>query len=492
MGVYDFGSTHMLFFDEYEPIISKIDTKFLSLGLDTSVIQNGFKKFNMSNPKLIKMISHLSPANLRVGGNMADRLIFMPSKNDSNNNLKYSEPNPESSDEYCNYVSTQNFSMYGQDWLMLNNLTRKTNLDMIFDLNALRRLSNDSWDSRNAEVLINFSNKYRLNLDWQLGNEPNSFRHKFNYEVNASQLASDFLKLKKILKKYKRYGSSLLIGPDTTRPDISHKESMKYLEEFLEKGKFAIDIISWHQYYFNGRTANQSNFLDPVIFDILKWQIDVVKFIQKKTNSTSKKIWLGETASAWGGGSPKYSDKFIACFIWLDKLGTAAKNGIDVVVRQSIFNGYYALISDTYEPNPDYWISILFKKLVGTRVISCFNSTGSRVRLYCHCSNNKAQENGFPSITVYGMNMQNTTAKIHIIGLDRDPRTSLKVVSYTISSKGSLLGKNIYLNDKLLKLTSTNDVPHFQPKIVDAKPYVVIPPFSIVFWIIPIKSQICN
>lgn len=63
----------------------------------------------------------------------------------------------------------------------------------------------------------------------------------------------------------------------------------------------------------------------------------------------------GETSSAYGGGAPGYSNRFISTFIWLDKLGLAAQNGIDLVIRQSFFNGYYALIDDDYNPAPVSW-----------------------------------------------------------------------------------------------------------------------------------------
>lgn len=60
----------------------------------------------------------------------------------------------------------------------------------------------------------------------------------------------------------------------------------------------------------------------------------------------------GETSSAYGGGAPNLSNAFIGSFIWVDKLGLSAKMGIKVVVRQSIFKGYYALLDDDYNPNP--------------------------------------------------------------------------------------------------------------------------------------------
>jgi len=39
-------------------------------------------------------------------------------------------------------------------------------------------------------------------------------------------------------------------------------------------------------------------------------------------------------------------------FRWLDKLGVAARGGISVVVRQSLFEGNYALLDNQLQPNP--------------------------------------------------------------------------------------------------------------------------------------------
>lgn len=94
-----------------------------------------------------------------------------------------------------------------------------------------------------------------------------------------------------------------------------------------------------------------NDFLDPKQFDILEYQINRV---QEIINSSGFDLpsWIGETSSAYGGGAPGLSDRFVASFNWLDKLGLSAKLGVDVVVRQSIVGGDYALLDERYEPNP--------------------------------------------------------------------------------------------------------------------------------------------
>ena len=74
-------------------------------------------------------------------------------------------------------------------------------------------------------------------------------------------------------------------------------------------------------------------------------------------------MYLGETGSAFGGGAAELSDRFVASFLWLDKLGVAASQGINVVVRQSLFGGNYGLMRADHKgalvPNPVRFLRIL-------------------------------------------------------------------------------------------------------------------------------------
>ena len=88
-------------------------------------------------------------------------------------------------------------------------------------------------------------------------------------------------------------------------------------------------------------------------------------FLQQ--NGIQKPLWLGETSSAYSGGAKGISDRYVAGFLWLDKLGLAAYYNYQVVIRQTFFHGCYALIGKDLYPNPDFWISALYKTLVSTK-----------------------------------------------------------------------------------------------------------------------------
>ncbi|CAH1283481.1 unnamed protein product [Diabrotica balteata] len=464
-----------MYIQNNKPATFKTSPYFLSIALDDVVIARGFKDFDMNNEKLIAMIRYLSPGYLRIGGNLADKLIFSL-KNKTDLNIENVDQLYDSSNNFGNmdYAALPDVILFASDWLKLNNLSSNTYMQIFFGLNALQRFKNGAWDYRNAEEMIKFSDENGLIVNWELGNEPNSFRHKFNKEVNASQMAKDFKQLRSILNKYNNFNKSLLVGPDVTRPVENHKESQIFLKEFVTSAKNVIDKITWHQYYLNGRTAKPQDFLDPTVFDLLKYQITRVKEL---TNSSGRSIWLGETSSAYGGGAPNMSDRFIGSFMWLDKLGLAAKMGVEVVMRQSIFHGNYSLLDENYDPNPDWWISLMYKRLVGRTVVPHQSQTNKLVRLYVHC----LQEEMLPSVVIFGVNLGSKTTKIVIEGLEPD-NMPLYLMAFEFQSK-DWFSKDIYLNGVLLKLLPGNKIPNIPPRRKSLTPYVEMPQYSLVFWV---------
>ena len=54
--------------------------------------------------------------------------------------------------------------------------------------------------------------------------------------------------------------------------------------------------------------------------------------------------------------------RYVSTYSWLDKLGQAALHDYKVVIRQTFYHGCYAMIGEDLNPNPDFWISALYKK----------------------------------------------------------------------------------------------------------------------------------
>ncbi|KAJ4427950.1 hypothetical protein ANN_23962 [Periplaneta americana] len=59
-------------------LVHKTDERFLSITIDASKIQDGWVHENIKSGKLLRLATLLAPAYLRVGGTLADRLVFQP------------------------------------------------------------------------------------------------------------------------------------------------------------------------------------------------------------------------------------------------------------------------------------------------------------------------------------------------------------------------------------------------------------------------------
>jgi len=128
------------------------------------------------------------------------------------------------------------------------------------------------------------------------------------------------------------------------------------------------------------------------------------------------------------------SDRFVAGFLWLDKLGYSAKAGLNVVTRQSLFGGDYAMVSSSLAPNPDWWVSIFYKQFVSEKVLQLITSDNfGYVRLYAHCTPREALIARVPAVTLYGMNIDKTAAYVDIPELFVQSKT-VKILYYALTA----------------------------------------------------------
>ncbi|XP_018027934.1 uncharacterized protein LOC108683161 [Hyalella azteca] len=345
----------------------------------------------------------------------------------------------------------QNFTMTSDDFENLLDLCRDLNWTLLFDLNQFIRTEDGRWDSRDARRIVAAAQKSTASVIWQLGNEPNNYAHKFQFRINGTMMAEDVALLRDLLPQENSDSPKIrLVGPDVTRPHVSNlaiiplsstadheirmanieetlqnftgenikddTDSVKFLRDFLTSGPGLVDAIAWHQYYVCGRTTSVSEFLDPATMELFPKQLAVVKRVRDELAPRTP-LWITETGSAYGGGAPGLSNRFVGAFLWLDKLGVAARDGVDVVARQSIFGKNYAMLDSNYDPNPDYWVSVLFKSLVGDRVLEMSAlSAPATLRLYAHCMKETHPLHEPGSIVVFGLNSGEEAADLSITG----------------------------------------------------------------------------
>uniref|UniRef100_A0A8C4LZC6 Heparanase n=1 Tax=Equus asinus TaxID=9793 RepID=A0A8C4LZC6_EQUAS len=415
-----------------------VSPAFLSFTIDANLATDPRFLTFLGSPKLRTLARGLSPAYLRFGGTKTDFLIFDPKKestfeersywqsqvnqdicksgsipSDVEKRLQLEWPFQEQlllRSQYQKKFKNSTYSRSSVD--MLYTFANCSGLDLIFGLNALLRTADLRWNSSNAQLLLDYCSSRSYNISWELGNEPNSFRKKAGIFIDGLQLGEDFIELRKLLGKF-TVKNAKLYGPDVGQP---RGKTVKMLKSFLKAGGGVIDSVTWHHYYLNGRIATKEDFLNPDVLDTFSSSVQKVFQVVEETRP-HKKVWLGETSSAYGGGAPLLSNSFAAGFMWLDKLGLSARMGIEVVMRQVFFGaGNYHLVDDNFEPLPDYWLSLLFKKLVGTKVLvaNVKSPETSKLRVYLHCTNINHPRYKEGDLTLYALNLYNVTKNLQL------------------------------------------------------------------------------
>lgn len=468
--------------DAQQKITVTLPEDFLSFGLDTSEIQKK-DKIDFRNTRLRELAAALSPARLRLGGTMSERLIFsredipQVSCNHCHTNLT-SKSTCHAIEKLCRHKFLPFFLMTGSMWSDVNEFCKAAHIKLLFSFNVLLREQRNEWSDQNALDIINYTKQKGYLVDWQLGNEPNSFQHVFNTTISPRRLAKDFVKLRHILNE-NGYRNSLLVGPDTTRPQVQRPECLEYMLQFLGNVSHNVDVRGWHQYYLNSRTAKLDDFWNPYTFDMLKEQIEIMNTHTK--NYTHIPMWLTETSSSYGGGAPGLSNTYGGSPLWLDKLGLSAKNNITTVIRQSFYGGNYSLVDSNLDPLPDWWVSVLYKRLVGSKVLDVNCKCSSYQRMYAHCANRK-YTNDTTAITVYAINLEMAKVRFLLNGT-AFKGDDLLIDEYIISApSNNRRSKTILLNGWPLYYESPK--LDLQPQKLKYGNHVSLPPFSMGFWVI--------
>ncbi|XP_049711642.1 inactive heparanase-2 isoform X2 [Elephas maximus indicus] len=449
--------------------VRTVNENFLSLQLDPSIIHDGWLDF-LSSKRLVTLARGLSPAFLRFGGKRTDFLQFQNLRNPAKSRggpgpdyyLKNYEDDIVRSDValdkqkgckiaqhpdvmlelqrekaaqmYLVLLKEQFSNTYSNLILTARSLDKLYNfadcsgLHLIFALNALRRNPNNSWNSSSALSLLKYSASKKYNISWELGNEPNNYRTMHGRAVNGSQLGKDYIQLKSLLQPIRIYSRASLYGPNIGRP---RKNVIALLDGFMKVAGSTVDAVTWQHCYIDGRVVKVMDFLKTRLLDTLS---DQIRKIQKVVNAYTpgKKIWLEGVVTTSAGGTNNLSDSYAAGFLWLNTLGMLANQGIDVVIRHSFFDyGYNHLVDQNFNPLPDYWLSLLYKRLIGPKVLAVHVAGLQRkprpgrvirdkLRIYAHCTNHHNHNYVRGSITLFIINLHRSRKKIKLAGTLRD------------------------------------------------------------------------
>ncbi len=460
-----------------------VDARFLSVAVDSSEMIGGMwwapygaaggaakervSPYDFTRPRLRRLARELAPAYLRLGGTEADVIFYDMS------GTPVTTPPPHDS-----YVMTHTI------WDSANQFAIASGFDVLFTLNAGpgARDAHKNWRPDNARALMEYTagRQYPVRI-WELGNEVNAYLVTFGLfsGVSGAQYAHDMATLRTLANA--AAPGALIAGPASAYwPAIG--ELPPLLPSFLEHGGRP-DVVTWHFYPQQSRRcpiATQpaspwAMLAATHLNEVSRWSQQVLAL--RNGHAPQAAVALGETGNAQCGGQPGLSDRFVSGLWWLDELGLMARAGQQFVVRQTLSGSDYGLIDDaTLVPNPDYWNSLLWKRLMGPQALNAaLPATDPAARAYAHCTPGRP---GAVTALLLNLDVENT-ATFRVAQF-----AGLASEVYLLTAP-DLFGKTTLLNGKSLAAAADGSPPPLPPIAGDRTGAFALPPASYAFVVFP-------
>lgn len=459
--------------DVTEPVAETLP-EFLSFSVDTAQVVGGVfwnpdpagepeievEPYDFSRARLVGAARHLAPAFLRVSGSACDFVYY-----------DLSEAPGEAPAPY-ELVMTR-----AQIDGMLD-FVDGLGLSLMFGISAGPGARDESkrWTSENAREMIEYMKSRDAPVGhWELGNEINGFAlfHGLDFGLSGSEYAADFRAARALIEE-------LTPGVPLSGPSSAFwpkaGELAPVLPDFLEAIGPDIRAVSWHYYPQQSERcplqtvrASPTSLLTPERLDeVSRWADQIAAEVE--AHNPGAEIWLTESGNAQCGGAPGVSDVFTASFWWLDQLGLLARRGYRTVVRQTLSGSDYGLLDDvTLDPRPDYWASVLWKRLMGAEVFMV-TSDQPTLRVYAHCAPGREGR-----ATVLLLNIdQEQTFRAQLDGAPNAP-----TARYVVSSPEPT-GSVVQLGGLTLEMDAQGGIPALMPEPLEGAA-LDVPPLTYVF-----------
>ncbi len=370
--------------------LAQLDERFLSVAVDSSQLVGlefwnpdatsdtewvPIEPYDFARQELLPLASALAPAWLRIGGTQADVIWYDLSE----------DPVTEPPEGHEGVLTREQFDG-------VCDFATEAGLDLLFTLNAGFGVRDeaDVWLPDNARELMSYAVETGCPVGvWELGNEPNAFVLEYGRNVAPEQYGADMATLAALRDEL--HPEAGIAGP-TVAWWPTAGEFLEYTEPALEAGGEHLDVVSWHYYPQQSERcpvqtvlAEPEAMLDPERLDEVEvWAAEVERATERW--APQAEVWLGETGNAQCGGQPGVSDRFASTFWWLDQAGLMARRGQGAMVRQTLSGADYGILDEaSLAPRPDWWASLLWRRLMGSSVLGA-SSDDSSLRAYAHCA----------------------------------------------------------------------------------------------------------
>jgi hypothetical protein len=424
---------------------------------------------DLTNPRLRVLAAALGPAYVRVSGTWANTTYFHDSD----------APPPSTPPKGFGAVLTR------QQWKGVVDFSRAVEMKIVtsFATGIGTRDARGVWTPREAEKLVSFTKSIGGSIAAaefmneptyaQMGGAPKGY--------DAAAYARDIAAFRRFMKK--ATPDTTILGPGGVGEGLPHMRiglagDGLGSEDLLKATGAAFDAFSYHSY---GATSRRCAALGPssqvTAEEALSEEylsrasrIEAFYAALRDRYEPGKPIWLTETADAACGGNP-WASTFLDSFRYLDQLGRLAASGVRVHMHNTLAASDYGLLDgDTFEPRPNYWAALLWRRLMGAVVLDPGPAPAPNLHLYAHCLR------GVPGGVV-----------LLAINLDRAKSQSLHVSGasqrYTLGAR-KLIDKRVQMNGRDLASGAHGELPTLAGTTAEPGPFSLAPT-TITFLAIP-------
>ncbi|EFJ22004.1 hypothetical protein SELMODRAFT_32458, partial [Selaginella moellendorffii] len=406
---------------------------------------------DLTNRLLAEAVTALAPLLIRLGGSLEDQIFY--------------DVGSSATTTTCKTFTTQNhrfgFStgcLNMSRWQQLNEFFQRTGSLVAFGLNALHgkeRIDNTfqgPWNSSNARDFIAYTASKRYPIKaWGLGNELSS---SFSgVTLDSRNYAADVDELQQIIDEIYGTGQKpVLVAPDGFFYAYWYSQVLQQT-----RTDPALRAVSFHVYDLG--PGDGKNIAARILSAAHTDRYQQVQRVLRQYGNGAK-AWVGEAGGIYNGGQHLVSDAFVFSFWYLDQLGMAALHNTAVFCRQSLIGGNYGLLDSNFNPNPDFYSALLWKRLMGEVVLNVTSQSlnSSSFHTYAHCLKNarvsslvwltpfaysNVEQGG---IAVLVINFSNNTQVVLDLGLK-----SQKLEYHLSSPDGNVQSQRVALNGQVLE-----------------------------------------
>jgi hypothetical protein len=350
-------------------------------GMDPSLYQYR-PPIDLSNARLRKLAAALGPAYLRVSGTWANTTYFQNSD----------DPAPANPPKGFNGVLTRS------QWKGVVDFSRAVNAEIVtsFAISSGTRDSAGVWTPDQAGQIVAYTKSIGGNIAVaEFMNEPNIAElGGAPRGYDAAAYARDVAVFRAFAKQ--ALPSLIFLGPgaagEGTLMTPSSMHSLSSADLFTAVGP-VFDAVSFHSY---GAVSSRCSIFgaaattaaDAALSD--EWlsrpgRIEAFYSGIRDRFEPGRPLWITETAQAACGGD-RWASTFLDSFRYLNQLGLSAQRGVQVHMHNTLAASDYGLLDEkTYEPRPDYWAALLWRRLMGPTVLDPGSSPATNLHLYAQC-----------------------------------------------------------------------------------------------------------